>query len=95
MVYNIALYEQSVFCANNLIAETLDPENVLVYMALFMDSKNVSTEEKLAAYGTMSRIMDSEALDIRGGLVRELFSLFKKARRLNENAPRPPRIFKI
>ena len=95
LVYNIALYEQSVFCANNLIAETLDPENVLVYMALFMDSKNVSTEEKLAAYGTMSRIMDSEALDIRGGLVRELFSLFKKARRLNENAPRPPRIFKI
>jgi surface protein len=97
VVYNIALEKEGEgkLVANNLIAETLDPENVLVYLYLFIEDKYVSNNYKMNAKRLFSLIMESETREERGRLIKQLFSVFKEAKKQNTKAPVAPKIFKL
>ena len=81
-VYNIALEKEGEgkLLANNIIAETLDPENVLVYLYLFIEDKYVSNNHKMNAKRLFGLIMNSETREERGRLIKQLFSVQKKQR---------------
>ena len=97
VVYNIALEKEGEgkLLANNIIAETLDPENVLVYLYLFIEDKYVSNNHKMNAKRLFGLIMNSETREERGRLIKQLFSVFKEAKKQNIKAPVAPKIFKL
>ena len=97
VVYNIALEKEGEgkLVANNIIAETLDPENVLVYLYLFIEDKYVSDNHKMNAKRLFGLIMNSETREERGRLIKQLFSIFKEAKKQNTKAPVAPKIFKL
>ena len=94
-VFNIALFEEGVMLANNMISETLHPENVMVYLFMLLESEHVSENLKSSAVKTMVDIMRSESVEERRPLVKSLFSIFKTAKKQNTMAPSPPKTFKI
>ena len=95
VVYNVALEDNGIMVANNILAETLDPDNIIVHLTLFMQNKHVNHSKKVEAMKTMKKIMDSENVNDRGVYVKRMFSIFKECKKINAKSPNPPKSFKI